>query len=382
MSQDNQKINKTADASLKEKLREFGKITVKHKRLAEAREHLLSYLFDDAEEGVICIIGPTGVGKTTLLKHCIADVLAHETLEMENDPSYIPIAYVEARAPERGNFGWAEFYRDCMTGLHEPLVDRKVLIKTELAKIVPHELATPRSRSIMQYRIALDNALKHRRTKILLIDEAQTLLKVSSGRLAVDQMDTIKSRASLTGVKHVLIGTYELLNTGDLSGQLSRRRRNIHLPRYSCDDPDDIAEFVSVIHTFQSKLPIPCKDDLTESFELLYAKSLGCVGILKTWLNVTVNWAANNELRKFTLKNLENKAIPNRDLARMLTELREGEEQLSGPSDAKLMAELGLTAAQRSNPNGVGTVPAARNANQRPGQRNPTRDPVGELADG
>jgi hypothetical protein len=97
---------------------------------------------------------------------------------------------------------------------------------------------------------------------------------------------------------------------------------------------------------------------------------------------VTVNWAAKQELREFTLKNLENKAIPNRDLVRMLAELREGEEQLSGPSDSKLMAELGLTAAQRSNPNGVGTVPAARNSNQRPGQRNPTRDPVGELANG
>jgi hypothetical protein len=366
------------DTDLQNKLAAFRKTTVKHKRLMEARELLLSYLFDDAEEGVICVIGPTGAGKTTLLKQCIADVLAHEASEMENDHGYIPIAYVEARAPERGNFDWATLYRDSLIALHEPLVDRKVLPKAELSKFSQPGSGPPISRTVTQYRIALDNALKYRRTKIILIDEGQTLLKVSSARLASDQMDTIKSRASLTGVKHVLIGTYELLNTGDLSGQLSRRRRNIHLPRYNCDEPDDVAEFASIIHTFQSNLPIPCVNDLTKSFEFMYAKSVGCTGILKTWLNVTENWAAKRGLSKITLKDLEKNALPNRDLMRMLSELREGEKQLSGPSDSALMAELGLSTVHRKNSDEQ-IVSARKKADLRPGQRNPTRDPIGEV---
>lgn len=367
------------DADLQQKLAAFRKITVKHKRLMEARELLLPYLLDEAEEGIICVVGPTGAGKTTLLKHCIADVLAHEAAEMERDPSYIPIAYVEARAPERGNFEWATFYRDCLIALHEPLVDRKIMSKAEFGKLSLPEYGPSKSRSVTQYRIALDNALKHRRPMVLLIDEGQTILKVSSARLAIDQMDTIKSRASLTGVKHALIGTYELLNTGDLSGQLSRRRRNIHLPRYNWDDPDDVAEFSSIIHTFQSNLPIPCAVDLTEFFDFMYAKSVGCPGVLKTWLDVTENWAVNQNLSKITLKNLEKKALPNRDLMRMLTEIREGEKQFSGPSDDELMAKLGLSTASHDKPSEE-TASAAKKTNKRPGQRRPTRDPIGEAA--
>ena len=94
-----------------------------------------------------------------------------------------------------------------------------------------------------------------------------------------------------------------------------QRRRNIHLPRYNCDDPDDVAEFISIIHTFQSNLPIPCDVDLTESFDFVYAKSIGCAGVLKTWLNVTENWAAKQDLSKITLKDLEKKALPNRGFA-------------------------------------------------------------------
>ena len=39
------------DADLQQKLAAFRKITVKHKRLMEARELLLPYLLDEAEEG-------------------------------------------------------------------------------------------------------------------------------------------------------------------------------------------------------------------------------------------------------------------------------------------------------------------------------------------
>ncbi|MHB1566130.1 MAG: ATP-binding protein [Acidiferrobacter sp.] len=379
MSQKPRKVDQGSEGSLTARVAAFQRITVKHRKLEEAHESLLAYLFNETEEGIICVIGPTGVGKTTLRKLCIAAVLAREATAMEEDRGYIPIVEVEARAPERGNFDWVAFYRDCLVNLQEPLVDRKILTREESAQAA----LTPRSRTTMQYRIALDNALKFRHVKSLVIDEAQTLLKVSSARLASDQMDTIKSRASLTGVKHVLMGTYELLNTGDLSAQLSRRRRNIHIPRYDCDNEADLEEFVSVIHTFQSNLPIPCGRDLTESVDFLYAKTLGCVGILKTWLNGVVSAAAQRVATKITIKDLERKALPNRDLMTMLTEIREGEDQFAGPSDTTLMAELGLKKNPSDNENGADAAQAAAAAKtpkRRPGQRQPIRDPIGRSA--
>ncbi|HUW98190.1 MAG TPA: AAA family ATPase [Acidiferrobacter sp.] len=383
MSQKPRKVDHEGDRSLIARVGAFQRITVKHRKLEEALESLLAYLFNEAEEGIICIIGPTGVGKTTLRKLCITAVLAHEISAMDEDRGYIPIMEVEARAPERGNFDWATFYRDSLVALQEPLVDRKILTKEDSAKVRAEGNGAPGFRSLLQYRIALDNALKFRHVKYFLIDEAQTLLKVSSARLAGDQMDTIKSRASLTGVQHALIGTYELLNTGDLSAQLSRRRRNIHLPRYDCDNAADLEEFISVIHTFQSRLPLPCSRDLVESADFLYAKTLGCVGILKTWLNGVVSTAAQLGATKITIKDLERKALPNRDLMTMLAEIREGEDQFAGPSDTTLMAELGLKKSPHSNENGADATQvtdAAKTPRRRPGQRRPTRDPIGRSA--
>jgi hypothetical protein len=63
---------------------------------------------------------------------------------------------------------------------------------------------------------------------------------------------------------------------------------------------------------------------------------------------------------------------------RMLSELREGEKQLSGPSDSALMAELGLSTVHRKNSDEQ-IVSARKKADLRPGQRNPTRDPIGEV---
>ena len=61
------------------------------------------------------------------------------------------------------------------------------------------------------------------------MDEAQHLKKFASGRRLLDQMDILKSLASLTDTIHVLIGTYELLGLADLSAQLNRRSREIQV---------------------------------------------------------------------------------------------------------------------------------------------------------
>ncbi|MCW5318120.1 hypothetical protein GTQ43_31530 [Nostoc sp. KVJ3] len=48
-------------------------------------------------------------------------------------------------------------------------------------------------------------------------------------------MNWIKSIANTTGTVHILFGTYDLLNCCRLSGQVSRRSEDIHLPRYCSD---------------------------------------------------------------------------------------------------------------------------------------------------
>lgn len=77
----------------------------------------------------------------------------------------------------------------------------------------------------------------------------------------------IKSIANVTGVVHILFGTYDLLNCCHLSGQVSRRSDDIHLPRYSTDNQEDIAEFMRVLRTFQAHLPLVEEPCLVEQYE-------------------------------------------------------------------------------------------------------------------
>ncbi len=87
----------------------------------------------------------------------------------------------------------------------------------------------------MRLRLALESALIHRRPAAFFIDEAQHLAKMKSGRKLQDQLDSIKSLASLTDTVHILVGTYELLPFRNLSAQLSRRSIDIHFPRYRAE---------------------------------------------------------------------------------------------------------------------------------------------------
>jgi hypothetical protein len=45
---------------------------------------------------------------------------------------------------------------------------------------------------------------------------------------------------NVTGVLHILIGTYELLNFRNLSGQASRRGLDLHFPRYLFQHEQDL----------------------------------------------------------------------------------------------------------------------------------------------
>src|SRR5271165_6307421 len=105
-----------------------------------------------------------------------------------------------------------------------------------------------------------------------------------SGRRLIDQLDVIKSLANCTRTIHVLLGTYELLALRHLNGQLGRRTIDINFRRYSADNPADVHVFKNTVLTFQKHLPLPAESDLLQMWELLFERSVGCVGILKEWL--------------------------------------------------------------------------------------------------
>jgi hypothetical protein len=230
-----------------------------------------------------------------------------------------------------------------------------------------------------ELRSALEKCLHHRRPQAFLVDEAQHLKKVSSGRRVLDQMDALKSLANMSHTLHVLIGTYDLLGLLDLSGQLSRRSVDIHFARYRANDPADVVDFQRVLRTFQCHLPLPEPPDLVARWEYFYEGSAGCVGVLKQWLYRALDLALETGATTLSEKCLKARAEPERHLLRLAREIQEGEDLLREHSDqrAELRTLLGMALPPQGGSPQTPPVHKASRRNGRVGQRKPKRDAVG-----
>jgi len=240
-----------------------------------------------------------------------------------------------------------------------------------------------------EFREALEQALKHRRPATLLIDEAQHLGKMSSGRKLQDQLDSIKSLASATEIPIVLIGTYELLPLRNLSAQLSRRSVDVHFRRYRAEHSDEVKAFKNVLWSFQNHLPLHQQPDLVGNWDYLYERSVGCVGVLKDWLTRALAKALKDGGKVLSQKHLEKSALSISQCEKMLDEATEGEGLLDDSKEdrARLRRLMGLeTILTIRNQNENGSKPSAddlrlpKQRKRKPGERNPKRDPIGTEA--
>jgi hypothetical protein len=135
----------------------------------------------------------------------------------------------------------------------------------------------------------LEKCCEHRKPFFLAFDEAQHLMSLS-GMSFEDLMDWLKSLANLSKVLICLYGTYEMYDLLDLSDQLMRRSKIIHLRRYT-DNKSDFINFQNTILSFQKNLPFKEEFNLLAHSDYLYERTAGCVGNLYDWLSAAVNIA-------------------------------------------------------------------------------------------
>jgi len=201
-------------------------------------------------------------------------------------------------------------------------------------------------------------------------------------------LDTLKSLANMTSTVHVLIGTHDLLRLTDLNAQLARRSVTLHFPRYHAEQPDDLKEFQKILRTFQRHLPLSVEPDLESHWEYFYEQSLGCTGILKTFLNKAYGTALEQAEPTLTSRLWERHAQPPLKLKNMLAEITLGEkalkEQESEAHRDSLRSMLGLSVDARFGEKGGqderGAAPL-KSRERRVGQRQPKRDVIGKEGD-
>jgi AAA domain-containing protein len=372
---------------LAERVEKFRSFTMAHPRLLDARDDLLNAIEASSPGSLILVLGPTGVGKTTLRRKVEESLTAKLMPAMEEDPGRLPVLSIEAVAPDNGNFHWRDHFHRMLAQMREPLIDHKLNACRSGAERAANGRYTgcPRGDATgYQLQQSFENAIRYRRPAAVIIDEAQHLARMACGRKLSDQLDVIKSIASRTQTVQVLIGTYELLAFRNLSGQLSRRSVDLHFLRYRAEEQADIEIFQSIVFTFQAQLPIGSELDLCDVWDFLYERSLGCVGVLKDWLMRAVITTVRSEGKDLTKRVLEKSALSASQCEKILAEARDGELRLgdNGAAQTRLRRLLNLDAAEmttvRETPGQPAEKVSARIGRNRPGMRDPKRDPIGQ----
>ena len=343
-----------------EKLKYFKEITVPHRHLQTALDQLLLDLQEPADTSILFIVGPTGVGKTTLRLRAEKLLLEEYLSELQANPGQVAVASVEVAAAEQSKFSHRDYYIRALEAIGDAMAEYKSSYGMQYQATPIHH-----SKNSAAQRRALENALRLRQVKTFMVDEAHHLLMTAGAHQMLQQMTWIKSMANISGTTHALFGTYELLNCSKLSGQLSRRSADIHLSRYHSDIEQDVTEFIRVIHTFQRHFPLAHKSQLEKHYDYLMDYSIGCIGILKTWLMRALRGALLEEAGSLEMKYLRQSEYSAARRQQLHEEAQAGERRFQGN---------GLSVTNIVSPI---MTKKATNKHGRVGKRNPKRDPTG-----
>lgn len=353
---------------------------IEHPRLLEALDAILESICAPGEGAstrrpgtMVLVIGPARVGKTTLIHLLEERLLAYATSQMQRDPTFIPLASITAPEPGSGRFEWTEFYQPVLRQLGNPFVDSPT-----------HPI---RAR---QMREAMVAAYLERKPLAIIVDEAHHLARARSGHGLHEHLDHLKNFENLTGVSHILVGTYAMRPFRKVNAQLACRSVDVHFPRYDMTKEEDCQVFRSVLWALQRQLPVEEEPRLTQKhWEFLYARSIGCIGLLKLHLNRALNRALKEGTRTVTLDHLRQTAAPDVRVKLALRNALESEAEFVEAEDAdeQLLALLRKppphpsSRAKQPQDEQDQAHPSPAPGNRKPGKRTPGRDAAGVKAD-
>jgi hypothetical protein len=355
---------------------------IEHPRLMDALEAILQAICAPGDGArtrrpgtMVLGIGPSRVGKTTLIRLLEERLLAYAKAQMQRDPTFIPLVSITAPEPGSGRFDWIDFYKPVLRQLGNPFVD------SDTARIPTRQM-----------REALEAAYLERKPLAIIVDEAHHLAKVRSGRRLQDHLDHLKYFENLTGVSHILVGTYEMRPFRKVNPQLACRSVDVHFPRYDLTKEEDCQIFRSVLWALQRQLPVEEEPLLAEQhWEMLYARSIGCIGLLKLHLNRALALALGEGAKTVTEHHLRQTAMSDVRVKLVLRNALESEAEFSEApnADEQLLTLLRKPAARATSlgeqlPKSAEQEQSSASSapkSQKPGKRAPGRDAIGPEGD-
>jgi len=268
----------------------FHEVRIGHPRVNSTLRELQMAALPQSGSDIALLIGPSGVGKSTVSMSMEERINQEHRAEIEADPSFIPVIRVEAPSSGESVFSWRTFYTKIGLALNEPLMNKN-RVEGGRHTVVPVTSGS----TVAALRMAVEKAIKGRRLKVLIIDEAVHIMRSAKGSKLASHMDALKSLANICGVTLVLVGAYDLYEVMCLSGQLARRSAMIHFGRYRPGIAEDEKSFRASIASLQKYLPLVDVPPLVDYAPELVRSCVGCVGILKQTLERMLIRVTNNK---------------------------------------------------------------------------------------
>jgi hypothetical protein len=249
----------------------------------------------------------------------------------------LPVLTVKIDFPEKEVFDRGDFYELLLTQMGEPTYQQRMHIdihaETNLQKRQSLRGKAAVSNDRPELRKAAQEAMHRHGVRVVFLDEAHHLMYArdgAQGSTLQEQLEWLKSLSGSSPVLYILVGTYDLLSFGRLSGQLARRSKPIHFPRYQLQRQEDCTEFQAALLTLLKKAPLHCDAaTFVKSYWLyFYECSIGCIGVLKDWLQRAVSAALDEGHDTLTLDCIQDHAPLVEIYRQMAIDATEGEQKL------------------------------------------------------
>ena len=329
--------------SIEEKKARFRQATITHRLLEQTHRKIVQAVREPAGFASVLTYGPTGVGKSKMIETVVGQI--NEELRVLSTPALLrplppmptPVLVIEADPPDGAVFNRGYYYRTALTLMGEPTYQPHLHMdihgNAEPVKRRPLRGKAAESNDLPELKAATKEAMPRHGVQVVMIDEAHHLLyggNGTGGSTLQEQLEWLKSLSSTTQILHILVGTYDLLNFGQLNGQIGRRCLPVHFSRYLLQREADCLEFQSALVSLLEKVPLRCDvETLVGSYWVyFYEGCIGCIGVLKDWLMRAVSATLDEGQERLSLDCLQGHILPTDILRQMALDASEGEQKL------------------------------------------------------
>jgi GTPase SAR1 family protein len=348
-------------------------LVIHHPIFEDVVDDVLRVVQYGRKDSIISVLGPTGVGKTTLIRHLLSYLVERQKSGWRKD--MMPPLAVEA--PEgKKEFPWAVFLSNILIALGEVQTSNKIDVN-EIIKSRQAGEKTPsrRSPSIANLEGMLKTRIRSLRPVCIFIDEAQNIVAGFSDSEIKSNMNRLKYWANQLETKIITFGTHEAKPLLAINEQLGRRVKPIYFPRYQWDS-NETEYFSQFYKALIIELDIAIDIKVRDDFTYIYNHSLGCPGILSGWLHDAIGHCISKNLKSISRRTLEKTRMPYDSLLQAEKSIKEFEEYYRSS-----LAEFdpALVVLDEGSAQDLTLHKNPKTTGHKPGKKNPLRYPVGEI---